>query len=65
MLQTLYSHKRMLEVKKTEGRSKCLPEMGNKAIEIDMSSSNIHLWFTRNEKRFERSRTYGTADPSA
>ena len=65
MLQTLYSHKRLIEVKETEGRSKLLPEIGNKAIEIDMSSTSIHLEFTRNEKRFERSRTYGTADPSA
>jgi hypothetical protein len=65
MPHTVYSHKRLLEVKETEGRSKFLPEIGNKAIEIDMSSSSIHLGFTRNTKRFERSRIYGTADPCA
>jgi hypothetical protein len=63
MPHTIYSHKRPLEEKEMEGRSMLLPEIGNKAIEIDMSSSKFRL--TRNAKIFERSRTYGTADPCA
>jgi hypothetical protein len=65
ILQAVWSHERLLEVKKTEGRSKVFPEIGNKAIKIVASSSSIQLEFTRNAKGFERSRTYGTADPCA